>query len=156
MWCFCTRRRASFSSPRGRPRLRALLLLSPCLALLNHVLRPTTCDESVCVSSRLPPLGTPPQSWRCFEHCWHQSTQKMTSPPKRSANPEEMAWASGLQQNDQKVHRWMCKQFHHHTGGTGETLEERSAKEMHPRPPDSDQTTLKRHRVSVLSVWLRK
>ena len=47
-----------------------------------------------------------------------------------------MAWASGLQRNDHMGHQLTCKCHRHRTGGTGETWEERSAKEMHQHPPD--------------------
>ena len=55
--------------------------------------------------------------------------RKMTSPPKLSATSQEMAWANGLRQNDRIVHPWMCKQFHHRTGCTGETWEKRSTRQ---------------------------
>ena len=137
---------------RGRPRLRALLLRSPCFALLNHVLHPSPdlrrvslrffASSTIRASSR---AGIVPSSTAGINR----------QAPKQSANSQEMAWANGLQQYDNVVHRLMSKQFHHRTSCAGETWEERSAKEMHPRSPDSDQTTLKWQRVSVLSVWLR-
>ena len=111
-----------------------------------------TCAESVCVSSCRPPSGHPPEpalfprvllaSIDTENDFATEATGKLTR--------DGLGW-----QNDRKAHQWMCKQFHRRTGCAGETLEKRSATEMRPRPPDSDQTTLKRQRVSVLSVWLR-
>ena len=80
---------------------RGLLILSPCfLATGQSAFLRVVHHQGILQSRR-----------RSLEYCWHKSTQQMTSPPKRSVNSQEMAWASGLRQKDHAAHRQMCKQF---------------------------------------------
>ena len=129
---------------------------APASVSLLGVAEPRPCAESVCVSSHRPPSGHPQES-ALFPRALPASIDK-----EFDFATEAIGKLTGDGLGKWTANR-MVIQFINGCANSfiiAQTALERLGKrdrprKCTPRPPDNDQTTLKRQRVSVLSVWLR-